>query len=64
MATTAHDRFVAMMESPSAKAVLAEFFRDRLQKQTDQFVICSKEQFPTLQGRAQELQSLLALCNK
>lgn len=61
---TPHSRFVAMMESPSAKAILAEFFQDRLQKTTEALVNCNETQFLRQQGRAQELQSLLALCSK
>lgn len=48
----------------SAKQVLAEFFRERLDDTTHSFLKCNKETFEVQKGRAIELQSLLDMCTK
>lgn len=49
----------SLMASPSAKEILAEFFRGRLEEHKQALVSCGPDQFQRLQGKAQECNELL-----
>ena len=64
MVSEARRRFEAFLQSPSAKAILADYFRELLDERTRQLLSCNKDTFERQQGMAQELQSLLNQVSK